>query len=172
MTIARDLLASMQQELDIIKHLYGKLPPGDESLEYRPAPGQRSTRELLTYIADCCWPIVCAMIAGDWAVAREAEKQIEPLEPDEFPSRIDRQRDRLAEALQPIADDQMRSQEASPPWAWGTKVTLHRALVDVGVKFLVAYRMQLFLHLKSLGVQDLTTINLWGGIDAMPANDR
>ena len=30
----------------------------------------------------------------------------------------------------------------------------------------VAYRMQLFLYLKDCGLRDLSTMNLWAGMDA------
>lgn len=169
MAIADHILASMQHELHILKHLHCKLPAGDEALEYRPTPEQRSTRELLTYLADCCWPVVRGLIANDWAAAREVRDEIKPFEPGEFPARIDAQSAKLAELLKPVTDEQMLTQESSAPW--GTKMTLHQAMIDVGVKFLATYRMQLFLYLKAMGVSEISTINNWGGIDAPPKKD-
>jgi hypothetical protein len=41
-------------------------------------------------------------------------------------------------------------------------------LLETTVKFLCAYRMQLFLYLKQMGVEGLGTAHAWAGRDPKP----
>ncbi len=45
------------------------------------------------------------------------------------------------------------------------ELILGAALVNFPLKFLAAYRMQLFLYLKSTLTEELTTMNCWFGMD-------
>jgi len=48
----------------------------------------------------------------------------------------------------------------------GGKTTRGAQLVTLVLASCVAYRMQLFLYLKSCGRDELGTMNLWAGMDA------
>jgi hypothetical protein len=77
-----------------------------------------------------------------------------------------RQREELAALLDGLSEDDLDGTEATLPW--GEKVTLRRALLETTLKWLTAYRMQLFLYAKACGNHDIGTPNNWAGVD-MPA---
>ena len=49
---------------------------------------------------------------------------------------------------------------------FGSKASRGSWLVSLVLCHYVAYRMQLFLYLKACGREDLSTMNLWAGMDA------
>jgi hypothetical protein len=48
---------------------------------------------------------------------------------------------------------------------FGTKSTRGSLLVNLVLSGYAAYRMQLFCYLKSCGREELSTMNLWAGVD-------
>ena len=67
----QELLTALQNEVRILLHLIGKVEP--RMLDYRPTPKQRSTIELLRYLA-CLGPLFLpALRTGQFdAAARQA----------------------------------------------------------------------------------------------------
>ena len=51
---------------------------------------------------------------------------------------------------------------------FGQKTTRGAFIVNMVLSGCAAYRTQLFLYLKACGKQELSTMNLWGGMDAPP----
>jgi hypothetical protein len=49
---------------------------------------------------------------------------------------------------------------------FGTKTTRGAFLVNLVLCGCAAYRTQLFVYLKACGREELSTLNLWAGIDA------
>ncbi len=161
--ISRDqLLATMRHETNVIKHLATKVPPG--ALEWRPTPKQRSTLELLRYLTTCGIVPVKAMIDGGWDHAPAIEKASESVAPAEFAAAMDAQMAEIERAVRAVPEADFLTKDATMPWGAPTKLGI--ALVDCGVKPLVAYRMQLFLYAKESGASDLGPANCWVGVDA------
>ena len=83
---------------------------------------------------------------------------------DEFCALMDQQQSDVESIINSIPEDDMLHKETSLPN--GQTSILGAALVNWPLKFLAAYRMQLFLYLKSgCGLSDLSTYNCWMGID-------
>ncbi len=57
--------------------------------------------------------------------------------------------------------------ETETVYPWGEKVKLGRALLEAPLKYLTAYRMQLFLYAKQSGAE-VGTANNWRGVDPKP----
>src|SRR5580658_602650 len=93
-----ELIASLQNEVRILVHLAGKV---DKSkLDYRPTPKQRSTLELLQYMA-MMGPSLVAIIqtgafATVWSPAEEAAKKMNY---DQAITAIQKQADEYARLL-------------------------------------------------------------------------
>src|SRR6266478_1893759 len=126
-----ELIASLQHEVRILVHLAGKV---DKSkLDYRPTPKQRSTLELLQYMA-IMGPTQVAVIktgvfdraalSAAWSPAEAAATEID---------------------------------------VFGPKFTRGWLLVNQVLSGFAAYRMQRFLYLKACGREELDTMNLWAG---------
>jgi hypothetical protein len=160
-----ELIASLRHEVLILVHLAGKV---DKSkLDYRPTPKQRSTLELLQYMA-IMGPTQLAVIksgaftrpalSAAWSPAESAAKAMNF---DQAVSAIQKQSDDYARLLNEWADADFRSEID----LFGTRATRGKLLVELVLGGHAAYRTQLFCYLKSCGREELNTMNLWGGVD-------
>lgn len=164
MITKNDILASIRHESDVCKHLFTKLPEG--SMEYRPTPGQRSTLELLRYIAIIGIAGARGMIERNWSAFGPYKERIAGMTAEEFPAMMDLQMRELEEYLGAFSDEEFASKTMQLPT--GGEAPLDLGLFNSVIKWLTAYKMQLFLYAKSNGRDDISTINCWAGIDAPP----
>lgn len=160
-----ELIASLRHEVLILVHLAGKV---DKSkLDYRPTSKQRSTLELLQYLA-IMGPTQLAVIksgaftrpalSAAWSPAEIAAKAMNF---DQAVSAIQKQSDDYARLLNEWTDADFRSEID----LFGTTSTRGKLLVELVLGGHAAYRTQLFCYLKSCGREELNTMNLWGGVD-------
>ena len=164
-----ELIASLQNEVRILAHLAGKV---DKSkLDYRPTPKQRSTLELLQYMA-IMGPTQVAVIktgvfdraalSAAWSPAEAAAKAMSF---DQALSAIQEQSDDYARLLSEWTEADFRGEID----VFGRKFTRGWLLVNQVLSGFAAYRTQLFLYLKACGREELNTVNLWAGVDSMTA---
>lgn len=160
-----ELIGSLQNEVRILLHLTSKI---DRSkLDYRPSPKQRSTLELLRYLARMGPALVAAAIAGtfDMDAWTAAAKEADAKSFDQTLDVIRAQPEAYAKLLAPVPESVFREEVAlfGPPTSKGAFI------VNSVLCACAAYRTQLFLYLKACGREELNTMNLWGGIDPPPA---
>ncbi len=163
-----ELIAALKDEIRILVHLAGKVQPA--MLEYRPTPKQRSTLELLRYMA-IMGPTQLAVIekgvfdrpalSGTWS---PAEARAKTMSYDEAVGAIKQQADDYERVLNGWSDDDFRREIDM----FGHKMSRGSLVISLVVSGHAAYRTQLFLYLKANGHEELSTVNLWAGIDAMP----
>lgn len=157
-----ELIGSLQNEVRILLHLAGKLDP--TILDYRPTPKQRSPMELLRYLSLMGPMLVKFTKAGAfdpaaWNVEQEAAAARNFEETLEV---IAGQRDVYADLIGDMSDADFRTEIEM----FGNKTTRGAFLVNLVLCGYAAYRTQLFLYLKSCGREELSTMNLWAGMDA------
>lgn len=155
------LLDSMRMECSIIKHLAAKLPA--DRLDWRPTPGQRSILELLQYLSIAAILPARNLVTGDWEHAEAMSSQAEQVTADTFGAAMDAQMAQLEELLAGI--DVASALETDRQMPWGAPVKQGQGFVDMVLKSLVAYRMQLFLYAKESGLTELNSANCWVGVD-------
>jgi hypothetical protein len=160
-----ELLASLQNEVRILEHLASKVDR--TMLDYRPTPKQRSTLELLQYLSIMGPELVKAAKVGAfeppvWTIAAEAAKARNF---DQTMTAIAAQKEQYASLLNTISDAEMRAEITM----FGNKTARGPFIVNLVLSGCAAYRTQLFLYLKACGREDLSTINLWAGMDAPAA---
>lgn len=161
MPYADDLIYALSLECDAAKHLYTKLPKGKAALAYRPTPGQRSTLELLRYLSFCGIGACHSALDGNWDGYTRVAKRAEKMTAASFPAAMDRQKKEIAALLSQLSDRDLATRKAkNPP---GQEMNLGRALLDMPVRWLGGYRMQLFLYARSLGA-DVWTPDCWYGV--------
>jgi hypothetical protein len=160
-----ELLDSPRNEVRILLHLAGRVDPA--KLDYRPTPKQRSTLELLQYMA-IMGPTQAAVIdAGAFdqatlsAVWSPAEAASKTMTFDQAAAAIQQQPDEFARLLQGWTDADLRTEIDM----FGQKVSRGWMMVNLVLAAFAAYRTQLFCYLKSCGREELNTMNLWGGAD-------
>lgn len=159
------LAASMLHECDVVRHLYDKLQPG--AFDYRPTPGQRSTIELLRYIAICGSAGISCLAHADWKRFRAYGDGVKEMTPEQFPAALQRQRDEIEAFFTGITEHALETQPAPLPGGTMTQ-PLGLAILNAPFKWLAAYKLQLFLYAKATGAHDIGTSNAWRGADAPP----
>ena len=162
-----ELLGSLRDEVRVLLHLASKVDPA--RLDYRPQAKQRSTLELLQYLV-IMGPIHfrAVMASGfDIDAWREAwstgEATAKTMRLEEAKDAIAKQPALFTELLDPCSDDDLRAEIE----LFGNKASRGSTIVSLVLCHYVAYRMQLFLYLKASGREELNTLNLWVGRDAL-----
>lgn len=156
-----ELVQSLQHEVDILLHLAGKLDRAQ--LDYRPTPKQRSAIELLRYLTYMGPMLVTFTKSGsfDPAVWTAEKTAAEARDFDQTLAAIAGQRDFYARELGSLSDGDFRGEIEM----FGRKHTRGSFLVNMVLCGHAAYRTQLFCYLKACGREELTTMNLWAGVD-------
>jgi hypothetical protein len=160
-----ELIATLKQEVRILLHLASKVE--SPMLDYRPTPKQRSTLELLQYMA-IMGPTQLAVIehgvfdrptlGATWS---RAEGEAAKMSFDQAVAAIERQSDEYARRLGAWSDEDFRKEVDM----FGRKSSRGLLVITLVLNGHSAYRTQLFLYLKACGREELSTINLWAGVD-------
>ena len=164
MITKQQLIDSMLWEIRIIKHLAGKIPPG--GMRYRPSDHQRSMLDLMQYLTTCAIVPGLAAVNGNWDHAEEVEKASEKVTQQTFDKAMDEQGRQLKALINGVNSHDFAHKDAAMPW--GTPCKLGQGLMDMCLKTLVAYRMQLFLYVKAAGRKDIGPAQCWAGFDPRP----
>jgi hypothetical protein len=162
MLTKEQLVDAIALELRVIRHLASRVQPG--TLDWRPSPTQRSTLELLRYLSTAGIDLTRAMLSGVWDPAAVTGRAPTSLHPEQFDEAMARQEAEIRAALAPLTEQDLAVRRATLPT--GAVTNLGAALVNVVVRVLGGYRMQLFLHAKASGSHALGTPNCWFGVDA------
>lgn len=156
MITTQQYLDTLGKEFQIIRHLAGKLKEGD--MDYRPTPGQRSTLELLQYLSFVFDTAAEGLVTGanTWVERGEAAKSLTLAD---FDAAMGAQELSFHALFKSLSAEQL----AEEVDFWGVNT---RAVHFMNaIKWASAYKMQLFLYMKSIGYTHLDTMNVWGGMD-------
>jgi hypothetical protein len=167
MVLTKDeLISALKHEVHILLHLATKVDPA--KLDYRPTPKQRTLLELLQYLTivgpihmrAALAPAFDRNVFGkDWnteepaAAARDLEAT---------KAAIGKLSSFLVQQMGTWSDADLRAEIEM----FGRKASRGSMIVNLVLSHYTAYRMQLFLYLKSCGHEELNTLNLWVGMDA------
>jgi hypothetical protein len=157
-----ELIAALQNEVRILLHLASKVDRA--KLDYRPTAKQRSTLELLQYLSIMGPALVDVAKAGtfspaDWTVL---EKAAGARDFDQTLATIAGHTDQYATSLGAMSDADLRADVT----LLGNTTSRGAFIVNLVLCGCAAYRTQLFLYLKACGREELSTWNLWAGVDA------
>jgi hypothetical protein len=160
-----ELIASLQNEVRILLHLATKIDRA--KLDYRPTPKQRSTIELLRYLSVMGPTLIEAAMRGafDPAAWGKAQEAAAARDFDQTLDTIAAMSDQFVNLLVDASDGDFRAEIEM----FGRKTSRGSFLVNIVLAGYAAYRTQLFLYLKAGGREELSTMNLWGGMDPAPA---
>ncbi len=162
MSFKDDLHESIQLELHILGHLFAEIPKDNLlAMDYRPSPGQRSLIELLRYLSYVGIGGCLAAVEGGFEGFSRVAARAEDMPAEEFPAALARQKDEIAELFAGLTDEDLANRRGKNPF--GQEMSLYKALLELPYRWLVAYRMQLFLYVKANGA-DLWTPDCWYGI--------
>ena len=159
----QELIASLQNEVRILLHLAGKVDRN--KLDYRPTAKQRTTLELLQYLVVMGPILLKAIKAGvfDQEAFQKASAEAKAMNFDQVLAAIVKQTAAYADLVGGYSEDDFRGEID----LFGTgKSSRGSVIVYLVLGGCAAYRTQLFLYLKSCGRDELSTMNLWAGMDA------
>jgi hypothetical protein len=163
--VKSELISQLQKEVDILVHLSTKI---DRSmLDYRPTAKQRSVLELLRYLSIMGPELVKgAKSQFNPEAWQAAVKAADTRDFDQTMAVIAGQRDFYVRELADWTDADFRSELTSFD---GSKLSRGLFIVTLVLGGYAAYRTQLFCYLKACGREELSTRNLWFGVDPAPA---
>ncbi len=157
-----EVIAQLQKEVRILLHLASKMDR--TTLDYRPTPKQRSTLELLRYLVAMGPVLVRSIKAGAFDLEKwQAETaKANAADFEQVLAMIRAQEAEYASLLSSWSDADFRGSID----LFGRSGTRASWLLELVLNGCAAYRTQLFLYLKSCGREELSTSNLWQGVDA------
>jgi len=160
-----ELVGALQHEVHVLQHLCTKIEPS--MLDYRPTPKQRSTKELLQYLAVMGPMLVKSAVSGgfqqdEWMARAKAAAEMNF---DELVKSLAAHGDEYRALLANQTDDVFRRDIEM----FGRKHSVGSFIVSLVLGGAAAYRTQLFCYLKACGREELGTANLWRGVDPAPA---
>ncbi len=162
----QELAGALKKEVGILLHLAGKLDR--EHIDYRPTATQRSSLELLRYLS-VMGPALVAT-AKDGAFNRDAwVAEIAAADKRDFDETlkvIASQPEQYERLLADMPEADFRTEMTGFD---GSKLSKGAFIVALVLGGYAAYRTQLFCYLKACGREELGTVNLWRGADAVPA---
>ena len=151
-----NFIRTWRKESRISINLFNKMPAG--GLDYRPTPGQRNTVELLRYLSYGPYNGVAKVIAGDWQTGKSTAEMTAGMPASDFIARMAWQADALERVVNSIPFTALATESIAFPW--GETLKKGEALM-YPLRWLIGYRMQLFLYLKAAGAHQLNTTDCW-----------
>ena len=166
MVLNREELTFMvREEARVLLHLLSKIEPS--MLEYRPTDKQRSLLELTRYLATFGPANLYGATADQFSMDswrenwNREQSRVAEMDLDGLKSAIAEFPDAFEARVKEISDEQLRETIE----VFGSRASRGAWLVRLLVQHYAAYKMQLFLYLKSAGREELNTFNLWMGVD-------
>ena len=177
MAIKDTILNNVLHDLTVCQHLATKIDK--KNANWRPADNMRTTEELMQYISFIGGATIMHFLnppsdrsqamngfsqASQWA---SANTNIE-----NFSKVVEQAKGYIQSLMENVTDDQLMTKMTYAPWNPKADMTLEQAFIGSTIKFLAAYRHQLFLYAKMQGA-NINTMNNWAGMDApMPVREQ
>lgn len=149
---------SVSNEIRIIKHLATKALP--EKLDYKPTEKSRTTLELMQYLSATGMTTMKVMLTEDTKAGESYTDFKAGVTLENFAEKMDEQESQMKEMFEKMTDEDFKKEFDY----YGSK-TKAEHLVDGILKTFAAYRMQLFVYLKTSCDGNLNTYNVWVGMD-------
>ncbi len=157
------LVDEMQREVELIKNIHSKFPA--DQLDFRPNEAMRSAKELCQYLEVCALPGLLRLTHPDneklERVREELQAEANKIPEEEFARAMDWQMEKVRFFADKLTEETWKTGSIT---IWkDQKLDTAQTLLTTGLKFLTAYRMQLFLYAKMAGNTDLNTFDCWVG---------
>jgi len=159
----QNLTESLTFEFGVVKHLFSKIPDG--GMDYKPTEKQRTTLELLQYMSIVVPATIDCISKGDTKVFMPYVEISKTVTAENFLEIFDQHEKLAYELLEKFTEETLG--ETINIFNMG-EMTKGVYLVETILKWIVAYKMQLFLYVKASGNTSIGTSNLWGGMDMPP----
>jgi len=157
------LLNSLIKELLIVKRLSTKI--AEEHSNYRVKEGVRSNLELCQYLSTAGTSILGFWMKSDdrdyKTYFAELSSYSNRLTIAEIPAAMDAQVELAKQLFSQFSEEELWSKQVGLPWDPSNQFTLAQGILDIGIKWMTAYKLQLFLSIKMNSKEVLNTGDAW-----------
>lgn len=165
--ITRDeLIDAMVHEINVARFIAGKIPA--DQWNWRPSPSQRSVLELAQYLSRAGVGSLTTHVNGNRNHVDAMVEKANRVTPQTFGAAMESQAAEIRRVLGGVSHERLANDRVTLPWG-GAPMSLAAAILNSSLKYLTAYRMQLFLYAKQLSREELGTAQAWAGRDPVPA---
>jgi hypothetical protein len=142
-------------------------------MNYRPKEGVRSILELLQYLS-----FIGSAMPAYWLKKDDidmntffssASSVAKAMPHEQFLTVMEEQILTIRNLFDQISEEDLLNREVAYPW--GVKAPLGEAIMSTSIKWLTAYKLQLFLFIKLADDQKLTTADAWVLSEFAPAEN-
>ncbi len=161
MITKQQFIDSCLKEVRIYKHLYGKIVPG--TMDFRPTEKQRTLKELLQFLMHAFAFEVKGIEVGTIGDFAAGAKEAALVSPELFLEKMDELGEVIKSTVEKLNDEQLN--EEIDLFGHGMKQTRATWLLELILKNMVGYKMQLFLYIKQTGNDSIGTADVWRGQD-------
>ncbi len=158
------LLNSITQEMKLIRRLASKVPA--DKMNYKATNDTRSIGELLQYLSFSGTGFLRFWYRTDesdlktfFGALRAEAALLTPMTPELFVQAMDKQIAEVTQIFEGIAESDLHNKQVTYPW--GDTAPLGAAIIETSVKWLSAYKLQLFTLIKQGTGQKLNTPDAW-----------
>lgn len=163
------LLQNIEREIVLLKQLAPFIEEKD--LDFRPAEKVRSTYELMQYLSTIGVTMFHWFTEGMTQEYRDKNTALrQSLTLANFSERLDEQWLGIQKYMEKISEEDLNSKIVELPTK--EKMVLGAAIINAPIKWLTAYRMELFVYLKMNGKDQLGTREAWVFADAVSAGNN
>ncbi len=153
----QELLSLMERECRVCIRVFSKMGP--ESYGYKPTEGQRTTFELIQYMSYAFAGAANAIAGRGWDWWKEHEAVAAKMAPADFADAMETQIEELRNVLTGVDDETFNNTTVSD-LPWPTENTVGVELLENCLRWIIGYKMQLFLYARSNGVE-MSTMDCW-----------
>ena len=155
------LFNNIEKEINICRRLYTRIPP--DQMDFRPKEGIRSILEILQYLG-----FIGSYMLSYWLKKDDTDfntffgtKSIaaKAMPHEQFLTVMDEQMALIKDLFNQISEEDLFRKEITYPW--GGKAPLGEGIIATSIKWLSAYKLQMFLFIKLSDDQKLTTADAW-----------
>jgi len=156
------LLSNIEKEINVCRRLSTKIPP--DQMNFTPGEGVRTTLELLQYLT-----IAATLMPVYWLQENDTDfgafygakvAASKTMAHEQFLTVMEEQLIIIKNLFNQVSEDDLLHKEITYPWS-GVKAPLGEAIIATSIKWLAAYKLQLFLFIKLCGDKQLSTADAW-----------
>ena len=159
----QDFINSFENDVRIINHLIEKIP--HDKFDFKLIDNQRTITDLIHYLSGIFSNSIQVIHAGDQGLYATLPK-VPEITPE---NAIDQMNAEVAKVKELLAQWTEQDLQAPISLFGGPEMSKGVMLVDYLLQWAAAYKMQLFLYVKQMGVP-VGTSNVWGGFDMPEVN--
>jgi hypothetical protein len=155
------LLNNIVKEMKVCRRLASKIPA--DQMNYKSKEDTRSIGELLHYLSYISTGIIRFWYRTDGSDPKTffagLRTESNVTTPEEFMRAMDEQIGLVTKLFAGISDDDLKNKQVTYPW--GETAPLGEAIIETSVKWMAAYKLQLFSLIKHATGQKMGTPDAW-----------